>query len=107
MLVAPAALPHNASVVIVPDGALYGVNFETLPVDGPRRHYWIEDAEIQIAPSLAMLTVAPRSRKPDTSLLLIGNPTPRAPEFPALGDARAGVTRIVRRFRPDRVAACR
>jgi CHAT domain-containing protein len=105
MLVAPAALPHSASVVIVPDGALYGLNFETLPVDGPRRHYWIEDAEVQIAPSLAMLTVAPRLRTGDTSLLLIGNPTPRAPEFPALRYANAEMTSIVRHFPQDRVTA--
>ncbi len=105
MLVTPAALPHGASVVIVPDGALHGVNFETLPVDGPRRHYWIEDAEVQVAPSLAMLTVAPRSAPRDQALLLIGNPTPRAPEFPALSYAPMEMTSIVRHFPQDRVTA--
>jgi len=35
--------------VVVADGALHALNFETLPVGGAgSRHYWIEDAEIQI-----------------------------------------------------------
>lgn len=99
-IVAPAVtgLPANARIVIVPDGALHAVNFETLPVDGPKRHYWIEDAEIQIAPSLASLTatrpVSPAAR----SLLLIGNPPARAPEFPALGYAGVEMTDIARHF---------
>src|SRR5262249_61173529 len=57
LLVAPvaAALPKNAHVIVVPDGPLYGLNLETLPVTEQRLHYWIEDAEIQVAPSLALL----------------------------------------------------
>jgi CHAT domain-containing protein len=98
-IVAPAVagLPANARIVIIPDGALHAVNFETLPVDGAKRHYWIEDAEIQIAPSLASLTTKPA---PSTgrSLLLIGNPAPRPPEYPALGYAAAEMTDIVKHF---------
>jgi hypothetical protein len=102
MLVAPATLPPDASIIVVPDGALHGLNFETLPVDGPRRHYFIEDAEIQIAPSLAMLDGAGGALDPGS--LLIGNPTPRAPEFrPALRVRR--MSGIVRHFPADRVTA--
>ena len=105
MLVAPAALPPNASIIVAPDGALHGLNFETLPVDGPRRHYFIEDAEIQIAPSLAMLGAARAARPADPRLLLIGNPTPRTPEFPGLRYASAEMSGIVRHFPADRVTA--
>jgi len=100
MLVAPAVagLPANARIVIVPDGALHAVNFETLPVDGPKRHYWIEDAEIQIAPSLASLAAAKPFSPAARSLLLIGNPAPRAPEYPALGYAGAEMTDVARHF---------
>jgi CHAT domain-containing protein len=97
------SIPSLSSAVIVPDGALYGLNFETLPVDGPRRHYWIEDAEIQIAPSLAMLGGGPSQAMPGRSLLLIGNPRPREPEFPALRYASIEMNSIVRHFGPDRV----
>jgi hypothetical protein len=103
MLVAPANLPPGAAVVIVPDGALYGLNFETLPVQGPRRHYWIEDAEVQIAPSLSMLATIPSARTAEPRLLLIGNPSPRAPEFPALRYAPAEMSAIVRHFRQEEV----
>lgn len=105
MLIAPASLPADARVVIVPDGALYGVNFETLPVAGPRRHYWIEDAEIQIAPALSLLTRPAVRQTEAPRLLLIGNPTPRTPEFPALHYASTEMTSIVRHFSPDRVVA--
>lgn len=106
MLLAPAALEPETSVVIVPDGALHGINFETLPVDGPRRHYFLADAQVQVAPSLAMLTLPPtRPREDAQRLLLIGNPTPRPPEYPALSYAQAEMTSIVRHFRQDRVSA--
>jgi CHAT domain-containing protein len=105
MLVAPARLPKGASIVIVPDGALHGLNFETLPVDGPQRHYFIEDAEVQIAPSLSMLTESRTRPRRDPALLLIGNPTPRAPEFPALSYAPAEMTSIVRHFPQEQVTA--
>ncbi|HYM23894.1 MAG TPA: CHAT domain-containing protein [Vicinamibacterales bacterium] len=103
LLVAPAArwLTPGARVVIVPDGALHGLNFETLPVDGPRRHYWIEDAEVQIAPSLAALAPE-RPRQTSRTLLLIGNPAPR-PEFPALANAPIEMSRIAGHFSPERV----
>ena len=106
LLIAPAAIPHGASVVVVADGALHGLNFETLPVDGPRRHYWIEDAEVQVAPSLSLLTAArPRPKRQHEELLLIGNPTPRAPEFPALSYAPAEMTSIVRHFPQGQVTS--
>ena len=37
------AFAPASRVVIVPDGALTRINFESLPVPGPKRHYWIED----------------------------------------------------------------
>jgi CHAT domain-containing protein/tetratricopeptide (TPR) repeat protein len=105
LLVEPVArwMPRDASVIIVPDGALHGLNFETLPVDGARRHYWIEDVEVQIAPSLASLTAVLAADTPKRSLLLVGDPTPRPPEFPALGYAATEMTNVARHFEPSRV----
>jgi CHAT domain-containing protein len=104
VLIAPAArwLRPGTPVIIVPDGTLHGINFETLPVDGPRRHYWIEDAVVQVAPSLAALTRSRPARGTDRSLLLIGNPVPRLPDFPALGYAPAEMSNIAKHF-GDRV----
>src|SRR4029079_7794574 len=89
---------RGTSVVIGPDGALYGLNFEALPVGGPSRHYWIEDAEVQIAPSLSMLTARAAAPAKAPRLLLIGNPAPRPPQFPALGYAPVEMRRIVAHF---------
>ena len=106
LLVEPIAesLPQDASIIIVPDGVLHGLNFETLPVkDGPRRHYWLEDVSIQIAPSLAMLAARPTSASGARSVLIIGNATPRAPEFPALRFASTEMTKIAGHFAKEQV----
>jgi CHAT domain-containing protein/tetratricopeptide (TPR) repeat protein len=106
-LVAPAArvLRPGARVVIVPDGILYGLNFETLPVNGPERHYWIEDAQVEIAPSLATLTVnSRRSMTREPSLLAVGDPVPHPPDFPALTYAAAEMSAVTRPFDAERLA---
>jgi len=90
----------GTAVVIVPDGALHGLNFETLPASGTPRRYLIQDVEIQIAPSLALLD-RPREALPARSLLVVGNPTPRAPDYPALRYASAEMSSIVRHFGQD------
>lgn len=107
-LVAPVAgsLAGGASVIIVPDGALHRINFETLPVSGDVPHYWIEDVTVQMAPSLAMLQrvsgpARARAGAGDAAtpaMLLIGNPTPREPEFPALSYATAEMEGIQQHF---------
>jgi CHAT domain-containing protein len=89
-LVAPA-LPYigtSRRVIVVPDGLLYSLNFETLPVPGPKPHYWIEDATISIAPSLGLLNADSHAGAvSNASLLLIGNPISPDAEFPNLAFA--------------------
>jgi len=85
-----AAIPRGARVVIVPDGALNILNFETLPVPRDRRHYWIEDVEIVVAPSLGALTVKPfKASASQRSVLLIGDPVPADSKYPSLRYASA------------------
>jgi len=78
MIVAPVEsfLPVGARVVIVPDGSLHDLNFETLVSARGKAHYWIEDLTFTVVPSLEVLfnSKRPEPRKP--SLLLIGDPTP-------------------------------
>jgi serine/threonine protein kinase/CHAT domain-containing protein/tetratricopeptide (TPR) repeat protein len=113
-LLAPATrwLPSGGSVIIVEDDLLHGLNFETLPVAGPKRHYWIEDVTLQIVPSLGFLAAgsnraaARRSPVPPTpSLLLIGSPTVSDPTFPALSYASAEMSKIAHHFAPDHVVS--
>ena len=86
-------------VVIVPDGPLHQFNFETLPVPGDQPHYWIEDVTLAIAPSLNVIALGGKlSRSGPASLLLIGDPAPAAPEFPALPNARREIDSIQLHF---------
>ena len=107
LLVEPAAkaLPPGTRIVIVPDGALHRLNFETLPVRSPLPHYWIEDVEIQIAPSLSLLTVRRETTPPRTAMLLIGDANGREPEFPALRYASAEMANVTRHFASGDVTA--
>jgi CHAT domain-containing protein/Tfp pilus assembly protein PilF len=101
-LVAPVAegIPAGARVVIVPDGALARINVESLPVPGPKRHYWIEDVEVAIAPSLGTLStrVQPRGGKQSDSVLLIGDPVSSDPSFPQLRYASAEMNAVSKAF---------
>ena len=107
-LVAPAAqwIPKDARVIIVPDGALHEINFETLTIDAPRRHYWIDEVQVEIAPSLATLTAAaaPVAKGP-SRLLLVGNPRAHEPEFPSLAYAAAEMSNVAAHFERDGVTA--
>jgi len=88
-------IPKGARVIVVPDGALNTLNFETLPVPGERRHYWIEDVEIAVAPSLGTLSIkAPVSTTTDRSVLLIGDALPADPKYPSLRYASAEMTAV-------------
>src|SRR5205085_12601559 len=62
-----------------------------------RRHYWVQDVEIQIAPSLASLTASRLPQSP-RSLLLIGNPPGRPPDYPDLGYAATEMRSVETHF---------
>jgi CHAT domain-containing protein len=94
-------VPHGANVIVVPDGALDQINFETLVVADPRPHYWIEDAAIATAPSLRVLTggdTQDRARAP--RLLLMGDPVLVGPEFPPLPNVKKEIAAVQEQFPP-------
>ena len=105
LLVEPVlpAVPRGTRLIIAADGALHALNFETLPVPGARRHYWIEDVEIEVAPGLSMLSADASGPVGRPSLLLMGDPAAREPEFPALKFAAAEMANIARHFPADAV----
>jgi len=96
---AKALIPPNGRVVIVPDGSLNRLNFETLKIPDQPEHYWIEDVEIQNASSIALL--ANRSARPPVqpnNLLLIGNPMEVNKDYPALNSAKDELEGVARNF---------
>jgi CHAT domain-containing protein/Tfp pilus assembly protein PilF len=87
--------------LIVPDGPLYALNFETLPVPNDRPHFWIEDATVAVAPSLDLLLARHAPARRDRSLLLIGDAVEWNSEFPKLLNARKEMESVERQF-PER-----
>ncbi len=94
VLIGPAEklIPKNSRVVILPDGSLNSLNFETLIVPGsqsqPKPHYWIEDATTTTANSLALLSRSSLTAPPkDARLLVVGDALLASTDFPPLPQA--------------------
>jgi len=98
-LVAPASsmLGKNGRVLVIPDGSLNGLNFETLPAPEPRLHYWIEDATISDASSLRLLHSSAASAQ-GGKLLMIGNPLAAGHDYGALPNAGLEMDKIENHF---------
>ena len=62
-LVKPASklIAPDSRVILITDGSLDKLNFETLLVPEPKPHYWIEDATILSASSLRVLSASKNS----------------------------------------------
>ncbi|MFZ0305550.1 MAG: CHAT domain-containing tetratricopeptide repeat protein [Terracidiphilus sp.] len=115
-LVAPANgdIRRDKPVIVLAEGALSELNFETLivPGPGPRQnlnsgvtgHYLIDDLTMVSAPSLAMLAAPKTVQARGTGMLLLGDPVSPGPDFPTLPLFAYEITRIESDFGKDRVA---
>jgi CHAT domain-containing protein/Tfp pilus assembly protein PilF len=97
-------VPRGHRLIVVPDGSLFELNFETLPVDGGTR-YWIEDVSISIGLSLPLLKRAPRfaalsrpAGNGNDRLLLVGDPDFESDEFPRLAHLKSEISEVGSRF---------
>jgi len=72
--------------IVVPDGELHGLNFESLPSPEDPKKFWIEQAVIAIAPSFNYLLSAGSMQKFSDrgNLLAFGDPEPVLPQYPHL-----------------------
>jgi CHAT domain-containing protein len=95
-LIAPAQklIPADSRVILLPDGSLYGLNFETLISPQPQPHYWIEDVTLTTANSLTLLAGANRPAAKEKNLLLVGNPKEANMAFPPLSQAPVEIKKI-------------
>ncbi|MFY9743932.1 MAG: CHAT domain-containing protein [Candidatus Sulfotelmatobacter sp.] len=107
-------LKKDAKVVIIPDGNLNSLNFETLLVSRAvvseakapavqlpeaKVHYWIEDVTIAKASSLRILGGTHAAKlKRDRSLLLVGNSVAPNDRYPELAKAAAQMESVARQF---------
>ena len=98
---ATAMIPPHERVIIIPDGALNQLNFETLIVPGMNSpHYWIEDVTVTNASSIRMLTrgASGSNSVVGENLLLIGNPVTSSTGFEPLPHASSEMLSIEKRF---------
>ena len=104
VLIGPARkmIARNARVIVIPDGSLDGLNFETLPVPEPKPHYLIEDATVLSASSLRVLSASQtRARKSAGKLLLIGDALASTQEFVPLPNAGLEIADVEKHFAAD------
>lgn len=106
ILVAPVAaqLKPATPVMILTDGVLSLLNFETLLAPGPTPtappHYWIEDATLLSAPSLSMMAAAKSERSANRKLLLLGDAVSPSADYPELPRAAEEMRQIEKHFLP-------
>jgi len=97
MLIAPVA-PHlrkGERLIVIPDGALHRLNLETLVAPSPHPHYWIEDVEMAVSPSIEILASPPRGGVGKmVSLLLIGAPDYAGSHYQPLANAEREIHEI-------------
>lgn len=91
-------IPKGGRVVVVPDGSLHNLNFETLVVDNPKPHYWLEDVTISVAPSLGILRAGKNVRNRPKALLLMGDPITVGTGFEPLPEAANELAKVQRHF---------
>jgi CHAT domain-containing protein/tetratricopeptide (TPR) repeat protein len=99
-LVAPARklIRPASTVIILNDGVLSELNFETLIVPEPSKHYWIEDATLISAPSLHLLALAKPLAQSGSKLLLLGDAVSPNPDYPDLPKAASEMRQIEQHF---------
>lgn len=94
LLLAPAAkeLGMRRAAIVVPDGALHQLSFESLPNYGvtPWR-YWNDEVTAAVAPALSDAASISRGLAKGASALLVGDPEPisgaAGAEYPRLAEA--------------------
>jgi CHAT domain-containing protein len=89
----------DSRVIVISDGALDNLNFETLPVPEPKLHYWIEEATVLSASSLRVLAASQtRRQKAGGGLLLIGDAAVSTPDYARLPNAALEIESVQKHF---------
>lgn len=101
MLVAPAKIAKGSRVIVIADGQLHTLNFETLLT--PERKYWIEDVIMTGAGSLQLLARKPGKPAGSPSMLLVGDAPTADSAFPRLKHAATEMSAIGARFKKKNV----
>jgi len=104
VLVAPIKqwIAPNSRVIVITDGSLDSLNFETLLAPEPKLHYWVEDATVLSASSLRVLSAASAQPKMGTGkLLLMGNAVASSADYGPLPNASSEMENVEKHFPAD------
>ncbi|HKW18558.1 MAG TPA: CHAT domain-containing protein [Terriglobales bacterium] len=103
-LVKPAEklIRPNSRVIVIPDGSLNTLNFETLLVKKPRLHYWIDDVTVLTATSLRLLQKPKTASHVAGDLLLMGDPAVVSPDYGTLPNASLEIADVEKHFASGR-----
>jgi CHAT domain-containing protein len=88
-------IPPHGRVIVIPDGPLADLNFETLIPPGPKPQYWIESATVTVAPSLTLLLDQGKRDIQASSVLAIGGAVQADPSLPRLGDQEVQLIKTI------------
>jgi CHAT domain-containing protein len=92
-------IPKNTPLIVIPDGPLHRLNLETLIVPAPEPHYWIDDVQIAVSPSITIAGLRAATAAPSKpALLLIGNPNYAGTSYDPLPDAAAEIHDVKAHF---------
>lgn len=99
VLIAPAAkeLAARPAAIVVPDGPLHQLSFETLPnyASTPWR-FWNDEVTAAVSPSLNVSASIERTAPRGAAALLLGDPEAATAEYPALAQAARELDSIAR-----------
>jgi CHAT domain-containing protein len=93
-----AAIPKGARVIVVPDGALHRLNLETLVAPAPAPHYWIEDVELAVSPSISIALSKGAAPLRGGPALIAGAPDYQGTGYEPLPGAAAEIAALRSRF---------
>ena len=94
-----ANVPRDRRLIVIPDGPLHRLNLETLVAPTPAPHYWIEDVEMAVAPSLAIAMSKPVGGPAHGGpALLMGAADYAGTAYPPLQGAEREIRNIQARF---------
>ena len=92
-------IPKGTSLIVIPDGPLHRLNLETLVVPSPKPHYWIEDVQIAVSPSITIAASKPAATAPSApGLLVIGDPNYKGSSYEPLPNAASEMREVESHF---------
>lgn len=92
-------IPQNSSLIVIPDGPLHRLNLETLINPSPKPHYWIEDVQIAVSPSITIAASKPSASAPSApGLLVIGDPDYKGSAYEPLPNAASEIREVRSHF---------